>query len=150
MVWYATREDVKSALDSAETARNNAQVDRAIESSSRSVESQLNRRFYPQVATRYFPWPNWQYAWPWRLWLDYDELISVTSLTSGSTVISPSSYFLEPVNTGPPYTSVEINLGSQASFGVSTTFQRSIAIVGTWGFSADEEPAGTLAAAVNT
>lgn len=149
-VWYATREDVKSALDSKETARNNAQIDRALESASRSVENDLNRRFYPIVATRYFPWPNWQYAWPWRLWLDYDELISVTALVSGGVTISSSDYFLEPVNTGPPFTSVEIDLGSSSAFNVRDTFQRSIAITGTFGYSADEEPAGALAAAITT
>lgn len=149
-IWYATREDVKSSLDSAETARNNARVDRALESSSRSLESDLNRKFYPVVATRYFPWPNWQYAWPWRLWLDADELISVTTLVSGGVTISPSAYFLEPVNTGPPFTSIEIDLSSSSAFNVRNTFQRSIAITGTFGYSADEEPAGALAAAINS
>jgi len=37
-IWYATREQVKAALDAAETARNDAQVDRAIESGARSIE----------------------------------------------------------------------------------------------------------------
>src|SRR5690606_22447868 len=56
--WYTTRETVKAALDYKETARNDAQVDRAIESASRAVEGLLHRRFYPETATRYFDWPN--------------------------------------------------------------------------------------------
>lgn len=148
-VWYATREEVKAALDVKETARNNAAVDRAIESASRGVESLCHRVFYPTVATRYFPWPNYQRARPWRLWLDADELVSVTTLTSGGTVIAASDYFLEPANLGPPYTSIEIDLDSSAAFGGATTFQRSVSVLGVFsGCPADTEPAGTLAAAI--
>jgi len=149
-VWYATREDVKSALDFAETARNDAQVDRAIEAASRSGEALLRRRFYPQVATRYFPWPNHQYARPWRLWLDADELISVTTLTAGGTVVAASDYFLEPANSGPPYTHIEIDLDSSAAFKAGNTHQRAIAIAGVFGYSAEDEAAGTLAEALDT
>jgi hypothetical protein len=147
-VWYATREDVKSALDTAETARNNATVDRTIEAASRAIDGMMHRRFYPELATRYFPWPNWQYAQVWRLWLERDELISVTSLVSGGVTIPATDYFLEPVNLGPPYTSVEIDLSSTSGFSAGSTHQRAIAITGTFGYSADDEIAGTLAAAV--
>jgi hypothetical protein len=148
-VWYATREDVKSALDVKETARNNAQIDRAIESASRSVEGLLHRRFYPWTGTRYFDWPNGQYARPWRLWLDADELISVSSLTSGGTLIAATDYFLEPVNTGPPYNRIEIDLDSSAAFDGGSTHQRSVAATGVFGGSADESPAGATAEAVD-
>jgi hypothetical protein len=113
-VWYCTREDVKTALDSAETARNNAQIDRAINGGAGSVETQLNRRFYPWTGTRTFPWPNQQYARPWRLWLDYDELISATTIVTGGTTLNVGTdVYLEPANTGPPYTRLEINLSSR-------------------------------------
>lgn len=148
--WLTTREAVKRALDSAETARNNEQVDRAVEAASRSVEGLLNRSFVPSTGARTFPWPNWQYAWPWRLWLDADELVSVTSITSGGTTLSSSDYFLEPNNSGPPYTSIEINLGSQAAFNAGNTYQRSISITGVFGYNAEEASAGTLAAAISS
>lgn len=144
-VWYATREDVKAALDSKITARDDAQVDRANEAAARNVEACLHRVFYPQVATRYFDWPNHQYARAWRLWLDADELVSATTITTGGVAIPASDYFLEPVNTGPPYTRVEIDLGSSAAFGRGPTHQRDIAITGLFGYRADETPAGTLA-----
>lgn len=144
-VWYATREAVKSALDSAETARNNVQVDRAIESASRLVEGFLHRKFYPEVATRYFSWPNTQRAQAWRLWLDADEVVSVTTLTSGGTTIPAANYFLEPVNVGPPYRSVEIDLDSSSAFSSGNTFQRSVAVTGVFGYSAEEVAAGTCA-----
>jgi len=145
-VWYASREDVKTALDYKETARNNAQVDRAIEYASRSIEKLCHRVFYPTVATRYFDWPNHQYAKAWRLWLDQNDLISVTALVSGGVTIPASDYFLEPVNSGPPYSYIEIDLSSAASFSAGDTFQRSIAIAGLWGYGNDEAPAGTVAA----
>lgn len=150
-VWYASREDVKRALDSAETARNNAQIDRALDAASRAIEGLTHRKFYPQTATRFFPWPDegWS-SRPWRLWLDDDELISVTSLSSGGTTIASTNYYLEPVNTGPPYTRVEINLGTSSAFSAGSTWQQAISITGVWGYSADEESAGALAAAVSS
>lgn len=144
-VWYTTIEDVQSALDSKETARNAAQIARQIEGASRSIEGFLHRKFYPLVATRYFAWPNIHQGVPWRLWLDGDELISVTTLTSGGVTIASSDYFLEPANSGPPYTHVEIDLDSSAYFGGSSTHQRSVAITGLFGYSNDEVSIGTLA-----
>lgn len=148
---YATRGDVKSALDSKETARNNGQIDQALESASRAVEALTRRTFYPQMATRYFDWPNYQYSDPWRLWLDENELISVTTLTAGSQTISASGYYLEPANAGPPYDRVEINLtSSTASFASNATSrQRAIAITGVFGYGLNDAPAGALSGAIN-
>jgi hypothetical protein len=142
-IWYATREDVKLALDAKLTARSDAQIDRAIESSSRGIESLTHRKFYPLTTTIYKDWPNFQYARPWRLWLDQHELISVITLTSGGTVIAASDYFLRP-DDGPPYTHIEIDLDSSAAFGGGSTHQRSAAILGVVGHSAESAPAGTL------
>lgn len=150
-VWYCTREDVKRALDVAETARNDAQVDRAIESGARTAEGLLHRRFYPELATRYFDWPNHQHARPWRLWLDQHELVSVTTLVAGGVTIPSSDYFLEPANDGPPFTHVEINLATASAFKAGTTHQRAIAITGVWcGCLAEDAPAGALAGAVGS
>jgi hypothetical protein len=148
-VWLVTREDVKFSADMKETARNNAQVDRAIEAASRAVEGFLRRSFAPVLATRYFDWPNHQYARSWRLWLDENDLISVTSLTTGGTALSASDYFLEPVNSGPPYDRVEVDMGSSASFSVEDTWQRSIAITGLWGYTDDNTAVGTITEALD-
>lgn len=147
-VWYATREDVKAALDSAETARNNAQIDRALSAATPIVEGQLRRKFYPLVATKYFDWPNDQRAFPWRLWFDQHDLASLTTLVTGGITVPSSGYYLEPNRSGPPYTNVVMRLDSQYAFSVGATFQRSIAITGVWSYNLDEDPAGTLAAAV--
>ena len=148
-VWYCTREDVKQALDFAETARSDARVDRAIEGASRDAERVLHRKFYPWTGTRYFPWPDPAYRTAWRLWLDADELISVTVLSAGGTTIGISGYYLEPANTGPPYTSIEINLASQSAFATGSTHQRDIAVTGVFGYAADESPVGLLAEALD-
>lgn len=147
-MWYTTRETVKGALDSAETARNNSQVDRAIAAATGTIEGRLHRRFYPELGTRYFDWPNARGVRPWRLWLNQHELISATSITSGGVAISAGDYLLRP-DDGPPYTHVEINLASSAAFAAGSTHQRAIAIAGLWGHRSDEEPAGGLAEALD-
>jgi hypothetical protein len=148
--WYTTRESVKRALDSAETARNNGQVDQAIDSASRSVEGLTHRIFRPVLATRYFDWPDLQRGRPWRLWLNGSELISLTSLTAGGTTIPNTNLLLEPANYGPPFDSIETNIGSTSAFTLANTHQRAIAVTGLFGYSNDEAAAGTLAAAITT
>jgi hypothetical protein len=143
-VWYCTREDVTGALDVKLSARNTRQVDRAIESGARSIEGLLHRSFRPVLATRYFDWPNRDSRTSWRLWLYENELISLDTLTAGGVAIAPTDYFLEPVNLGPPYRWIEIDLSSSAAFSAGATHQRAIAGLGLWGFSNDEELVGTL------
>lgn len=147
-IWYITRESVKRALDSAETARNDGMVDRAIDAATRSIWGLTHRVFYPTVATRSFPWPDPNRSRSYRLWLN-DDLISVTALTSGGTTIAPADFFLEPGNDGPPYTAIEVNLGGSAAFEASATHQRAISVAGVWGASADEVAAGALAEALD-
>jgi hypothetical protein len=146
--WYATREDVMRALDSRPTARNAGQIDRALEAASRSVDRLCHRRFYPELDTRYFDWPDSQYGTSWRLWLDDSTLISVTSLSSGGTSIATDDVLLEPNRGGPPYTRLELNIGTNAVFGGGPTRQRDVTVTGWWGYRDDESPAGTLAAPV--
>jgi hypothetical protein len=147
--WYCTREDVKRSLDMNETARNDALVDRAIEAASRAVDGLLHRQIAPTLATRYFDWPNHQYSRAWRLWLDENDLISVTSLTSGGTTVSSSDYFLEPVNSGPPYDRVEIDMSSSAAFSSDDTWQRAVSITGLWGYTDDNTAVGITAEALD-
>lgn len=143
-IWYATREDVMRALDAKPTTRNVAQIGRALESASRDVEDLCHRKFFPVAATRYFDWPSRQGGTPWVLRLDDQELISVSALTSGGTALTADEYNLEPVNSGPPYNRVEVNLGGNGSFGGGNTAQRSIAVTGLFGYRNTEAPAGAL------
>lgn len=146
---YATREDVMRALDVKLTARSARQIDRALQSASRGIDDMCHRRFYPEHATRSWDWPDSQQRPSWRLWLDDQELISLTSITSGGTAISPSDAVLYPLS-GAPYNRVEINLGSSAAWGGGDTHQANISITGLWGYRNDETTVGTLTAAVAT
>jgi hypothetical protein len=149
-IWYCTREDVTSALDVKLTARNYRQVDRAIESGARSLEGLLHRTFRPVVKTLYFDWPAPPYTSPsYRLWLDGDEIISVTTLTAGGTVISSADYFLEPANSGPPYRRIEIDRSSSAAFAAGDTSQRAIEAAVLAGWRNDEEQVGDLTSALD-
>lgn len=142
--WYATREEVKEALDFKETARANRQIDRALETASRGVDKLCHRRFYPEVATRLWDWPNGQHAKPWRLWLDQNELVSVTALSAGGTVIPSTDYFLEPNEYGPPFNRIEIDLSSSSAFGGGDTHQRNISVSGLFGYTDDETQVADL------
>lgn len=147
--FYATREEIKAELDVKETARSNARIDRALADATEAVYGLCHRRFYPEQDTRYFGWPNQQTARPWRLWLDANEVISVTTLTSGGTTIASSDYFLEPNQYGPPYSHIEIDLDSNAAFGGGDTHQRDITVTGLFGYSNDETTAGATAEALD-
>ncbi|MCZ4602918.1 hypothetical protein O3S80_03855 [Streptomyces sp. Lzd4kr] len=147
--WYSTREEVKAELDVRETARSNARVDRAIEAACDTVDGFLHRVFYPDTDTRYFDWPNAQTAPSWRLWLDANEVVSVSALSSGGTTIAASSYFLEPNTYGPPYNRIEINLGSSAAFGGGDTHQRDITVTGLFGYRNDETTLGATVEALD-
>ncbi|MBT2508807.1 hypothetical protein J7I98_23555 [Streptomyces sp. ISL-98] len=152
MVVYATREDVKHALDSKETARNNGQISRALESASRSIDDLCHRTFAPETDTRRFDYPGSQYARPWRLWLDSNTLISVTSLTSGGVTITADDYFLRRSDqrNEPPFTHVEIDLDSAAAFSSGDTHQQATVISGLFGYRNDETTVGALTAAVGS
>ncbi len=150
-VWYCTREEVADAFDVREAAHRSAQIDSAIKSASDDIDGWLNRHKHglaPTLATRYFEWPGRNYSLPWRLWLDENELVSVTSITSGGLALSSGDYFLEPVNSGPPFTNIEIDLSSNSAFTGGSTAQRNIVINGLWGIHDEQAPAGALSAAV--
>ena len=151
---YCTREDVKRALDIKDTSRNNFQVDRAIQSSARDIDRYLKRQFYPLDTTHLWDWPNFQRAYPWRVWFDERELadttVNVPVVTSGGLVIPAADIFWGPWNGSPPYTFLELNRGSNAAFNVQSTPQQSISIAGTFGYSMDTDAGGVLAAAVSS
>ncbi len=147
--WYTTRERVKEALDSGDSARNNKKVDRACRSATESVDTLCGRYFWPHVGTFYFDWPSQASPSLYRLWVP--DLISLTSLTSGGVTISASDYFLYPSNAparGEPYRWIEIDRSNLGTFAAGDTAQRNIAVTGTWGYPGSTEPAGTLAAAI--
>jgi hypothetical protein len=143
--WYATREEIKAELDVKETARSNARIDRALADATEAVEGLTHRVFYPVQDARKMDWPPRAGMTPWILRLDANEVISVTSLTSGGVTIAPGDYLLRRADdeAEPPYTRIEVNLGSSASFGGGRTYQQDITVTGLFGYRNDETAAGT-------
>jgi len=147
-VWYTTREEVLLALNSASDAINARKIDSAIESASRSVEKLTKRRFYPETKAKLFDYPL--HSNSWRLWFDSpEELISATAVSSGGVSISSNDYFLEPNNYGPPYSRLELDFASNATFQTTETTQRQISVTGIWGYQYDTKTVATLAGGIN-
>src|SRR5690606_5288305 len=120
---YVTREAVKSALDVKQTARSDAQVDRAIAAASRAVEARLRRRLYPELRTLHFDRPTSRSRTSWGAGLDPHEVVSITALTFGGTTISPGGYFLRRSDDRdePPYDQIQLDLGTSAVFDAGDT-----------------------------
>lgn len=153
---YAWREHIKRALDSGETARNNARIDRALYGGARSLESLCDgKRFYPELKTVEFDWPNHSYAPTWEHWFTGDQAISIVSVVSGGVTLDSSAYNLRRADgrREPPYSFLEIDLGttnSTGAFQVGDTWQRSLQITGWFGWRDDQLAAGALAEAVDS
>jgi hypothetical protein len=151
-VCYCSREEVKKALDVKQTARNDDQIDRAIEAAADSIDGTMKRVFYPYLDTFYIDWPNFQASYPWRIWLDGAELADVTGtvpvVTSGGNVIPNSSIFWGNPRYGAPYTYLELNRSKSASFGQGNTPQRDVGITAIRGYGIGTVYGGALAAAV--
>lgn|GEM_PF-1249274 len=155
---YCNRWEAMRALDFSPGVDVNAQTDRALISAAENIDAHMHRVFFPSDDTRYFDWPNQggsgggQYANPWRLWFDDNDLVCMTSLTTGGQTVALNQMFLLPWSNprkGKPFRYLELDRGTNASFGgYSSTPQNSIAIAATWGYGADADLAGTLAAAV--
>ena len=155
-VKYTTRESVQDALDYNESASRNRMIDDALDAATVSIERTLNRIFYPLTATRYMDWPEFGdiNRSSWRLYLDANELISLTTFTSGGTVIPAglvSGYTLRNFadDGQPPFTYIDVGLDSGYAIAAGTSWQQSQKLVGVFGACADEATAGTLALALS-
>lgn len=159
-VGYCNRSETQRAVDLKPGLDVNDALDRAIMSAAENIDAQLHRRFYPSDDTRYFDWPSQggsgggQYAEPWRLWLDDNDMACLTQLVSGGVTIPLTAVFLNPANNpqkGLPFTYLELDRSQSFWFGNNAqTPQNAIAATSTWGFGADADPAGTLTASVAT
>ncbi|MEA5366099.1 hypothetical protein VA596_41685 [Amycolatopsis sp., V23-08] len=144
---YATREDVKDALDSAETARNNTKIDAALDTATDTITGLCHRTFYPELKTVAFDWPDPQSPTSWRLWLEQHELIEPITVTAGGVTLAVDGLKLYP-QSGPPYDRIETDLSGAAVFGSGSTTQQTIEIYGLFGHRNDEATAAALTAAV--
>lgn len=147
-VWYATLEEVKAALNSKETARNNDQLRRLIEAATDSIEcDQLRRRFYPDVTVHEYDWPNRadRDDEVRTLSLGQYELIELDELSVAGVPVAGADVTPIPAE-GPPYPAVELD--TDVTLPLATPRRRAVQVSGTFGYSAMVAPAGTLGAAV--
>jgi hypothetical protein len=152
-VYYCTVEDVADALEEKASAYDLASIKTACASAADDVDDAVQLAagsFRPLTAAKSFRWPDTQTSTYYRLWLDANRLLSLTSLVSGGVTIPSSGYYLEPQQYGPPYDRIEINLGSDSAWSFADTPQRAITATGLWGVSNDQADAGTLAASIST
>lgn len=149
--WYTTREAVKNALGSKLTACDDSQVDEAIETGARSVETLCNRaHFHPWLGVRYFDWPAYTGGQAWELDLEEFPLVRLDSITAGGDALDVSTLILEPRNLGPPYFTIAADTETGTTFGAgSGGRQRRAAPLGLWGWSDTTAPAGLLAEALD-
>lgn len=156
---YCNRYEAQRSVDFVPGVDVIDALDRAVLSAAEEIEGGLGRVFYPSDHTVWFDWPNQggtgggQYADPWRLWLDDNDLVVPTSIVSGGVTLELDQLFAEPVENPrkfrPYYTRLELDRAYNVQFGNNAqTPQLSIAVTGTWGYGADADPAGTLAEAV--
>jgi hypothetical protein len=118
------------------------------------------RKFFPILTTYRWDWPNYQYAYPWRLWLDQKELAGDPANAPGGQIVSgtflPSpivipvgQYILGPVD-GAPYTELQLRRDTNATFGNNTTPQLDIGITGYFGYWIQTQVVSSLAAAITS
>jgi hypothetical protein len=142
--WYTTRERVMRAADVKASAYLSTEIDAAIGQASQAVDTLCRRG----DATRpgFAPWEgSITYDWPievnndnaYRFYLNRNALHSVGTVTSGDTDIS-AHVFGWP-ETGPPYTAIDIDQGSNAILTfVTGAGQRSLVIGDQWGVRGED------------
>lgn len=152
---YCTREQVKRAINVAAPSWVDDQIDREIRSSSAIIDADMKRpvgAFWPTIDTRYFDWLDHQHSLSWRLWLNGNDLgAAPTQVLSGGVDIT--SGVLARNGTGdsiPPFTYLEQNLATNATFMATDSYQRAIGVTGLYlACPPVENPGGTLSAVDN-
>ncbi len=150
--WLVSREKVKRAGGLSGSTLD-SRLDRNIEGVSASIEKQLHRFLIPRTETRLFDWPPLQgrrYILQLNQWLISVTTLQTKAQDSSPTTISASDFFLAPANIGPPFTRIEIDLSSNASFESGDTPQRSISVLGSWGYDGATIAAGTVASGLSS
>lgn len=139
-IFYATREQIMRSLEVLDSAYAGSLIDAKIDSSSRSIEGLLHRRMYPELRTIRKDWPSSRYGTTWQVDLSDQEIISLTSVVSGGTTITSNVILRRGDDLAePPYSMLQIDLSSNASFSGNTTFQRSLVIAGIFGGDKDTD-----------
>lgn len=153
---YVTLSDFKAWITAAgQTLQvdpaDDAVLERILENTSRYIDTETNRTFYPRVETRYFNVPEDE-----ELLVD-DDLLAITSITNGDDVaVSSTDYNLLPLNRYPKF-SIRLK-DSVGEYWEDDSDGESIGVIdvaGIWGYHNDYgrrawKTGTTLSAAIAT
>lgn len=139
-----------TTADVADSAHMSALVARQLDAAADAVEGLTKRVFYPTVETRYFEWPQDQFAPTRRLYLGKHEVVAVpsdvvTGIGNPGKTIDPTFVTVTPTEDGPPYSAVVLDDHSPHVFEQGTTREKSIGITSTYGYRIDETTVATTA-----
>lgn len=144
--WYCTLDNLKAELGETGTT-NDARLGRYIAQASRAIEAFTGRTFYPVTATKYFDAPRDGCS----LFLAYEDLLTLTTLTDDTGTITSGYYWLYPLNMTPKHSIVLDTSSLGRGFQYDEDPQRAISIAGQWGYCDDYQATGlTLGAAVSS
>ena len=136
--WYVSLDELKNDLGLTATTHD-AKLKRFIERASKFFEQETRRWFIPRTMTKYY---DFQDAYTLKLLAD---LLSVTTFTNGddSTLVDGTDFYKYPL-TGPPYSRLEIKRDDGSVFQWSGTMQRSLTVLGLWGYTEDFDNTGAV------
>lgn len=109
-----------------------------IEGASRLIDTTTRRTFYARTATNLYDVPDGEFGDGDILYIEDDDLLTVTTLTNGdATVLTTSDYILLPNNSSPKW-GIKLKDSSTKSWESDTdgNDEQAISIAGTWGWSA--------------
>lgn len=144
--WYCSLSDLKAELGETTTA-NDARLGRYIAQASRQIEDATGRTFFPVTATKTFDVPRDG----WRLFLQYEDLITLTTLSDDTGTITSTNYWLYPLNMTPKHSIVLDTNTLGRGFEYDEDPQGAVSIAGQWGYCADYVSTGlALGAAISS
>lgn len=137
-----------TAADVAESAHMASLVARMCDAAADEVEGLTKRVFYPEVATRYFPWPQDRFGPSRRLYLGKHQLSAVptrvvTAVGDGDAVIGSQYVQVAPAPAGPPFDTVVLSTAANDVFQQGAVPERSVAVTGVWCGAPVAEPVET-------
>lgn len=152
---YCTREQVKSAINVTAPGYVDDQIDREIRTASLIIDGDLRRPracFWPVTDTRYFDWLDHQHSLTWRLWLNGNDLAAApTKVLSGGVDITSGVLARNGVGDSiPPFSSLEVDLNTDATFMATSSYQRAIAVTGLYLACPPDEADGGVLSALGT
>lgn len=132
---YCTLQEIKDYIVTSTTdATDDAVIEDAIEGVSRSFDVVTGRTFYARTETHYYDTPLNER----ELWINDDDLLTITTLTNGNAVVITSGqYKLYPLNKNPKY-KIYLLPASNVYWTADTSgnLEGAITLVGTFGYSA--------------